>query len=157
MLVNNLAQISGSDGKGSACNVGDPGLIPELGRSPGEGNGNPPQYPCLKIPWTEEPGRLQSVRSQRVGHDWATSLSFSFLFTQSYLTLSEYIIQGSWVLCMIFENEFSYPLKVTLFFKKYNCVAICHFKSFISLISVYICWINDLYRLNEILTSKVCI
>ena len=29
-----------------------------------------------KIPWTEEPGRLQSMKSQRVGHDWATSLSF---------------------------------------------------------------------------------
>ena len=29
-----------------------------------------------KIPWTEEPGRLQSVWSLRVGHDWATSLSF---------------------------------------------------------------------------------
>ena len=29
-----------------------------------------------KIPWTEEPGRLQSMGSQRVGHDWATSLSF---------------------------------------------------------------------------------
>ena len=34
----------GSDGKESACNTGDPGLIPELGRSPGEGNGNPLQY-----------------------------------------------------------------------------------------------------------------
>ena len=31
-----------------------------------------------KIPWTEEPGRLQSMGSQRVGHDWATSLHFSF-------------------------------------------------------------------------------
>ena len=31
-----------------------------------------------KIPWTEEPGRLQSVGSQRVGHDWATSLTFHF-------------------------------------------------------------------------------
>ena len=31
-----------------------------------------------KIPWTEEPGRLQSMGSQRVGHDWATSLSLSF-------------------------------------------------------------------------------
>ena len=30
-----------------------------------------------KIPWTEEPGRLQSMRSWRVGHDWATSLHFS--------------------------------------------------------------------------------
>ena len=42
-----VAQFSfpgGSDGKASACNVGDPGLIPGLGRSPGEGNGNPLQY-----------------------------------------------------------------------------------------------------------------
>ena len=31
-----------------------------------------------KIPWTEEPGRLQSMGSQRVGHDWVTSLSLSF-------------------------------------------------------------------------------
>ena len=38
----------GSDGKESACNVGDPGLIPELGRSPGKGNGNPLQYSCLE-------------------------------------------------------------------------------------------------------------
>ena len=38
----------GSEGKASACNAGDPGSIPELGRSPGEGNGNPLQYFCLE-------------------------------------------------------------------------------------------------------------
>ena len=38
----------GSDGKESACIVGDPGSIPESGRSPGEGNGNPLQYSCLE-------------------------------------------------------------------------------------------------------------
>ena len=38
----------GSDGKVSACSVGDPGLIPGLGRSPGEGNGNALQYSCLE-------------------------------------------------------------------------------------------------------------
>ena len=36
------------DGKESACNGGDPGSIPESGRSPGEGNGNPLQYSCLE-------------------------------------------------------------------------------------------------------------
>ena len=36
------------DGKVSAYNVGDPGSIPGLGRSPGEGNGNPLQYSCLE-------------------------------------------------------------------------------------------------------------
>ena len=38
----------GSDGKEYACGVGDPGLIPGLGQSPGEGNGNPLQYSSLE-------------------------------------------------------------------------------------------------------------
>ena len=40
----------GSEDKESACNVGDPGLIPRSGRSPGEGHGNPLQYSCLENP-----------------------------------------------------------------------------------------------------------
>ena len=40
----------GSDDKVSACNAGDPGSIPVLGWSLGEGNGNPLQYPCLENP-----------------------------------------------------------------------------------------------------------
>ena len=60
--------ICGSDGKSSVCNAGDLGLIPGLGRSPGERNGSPLQYSCLENP-TAEPGRLPSMGSQRVGHD----------------------------------------------------------------------------------------
>ena len=67
----------GSDGKASAYNVGDPGSIPGSGRCSGEGNGNPLQYSCLENPWMEERGQLQFMGSQRVGHDWATSLSFT--------------------------------------------------------------------------------
>ena len=44
----------GSSGKESACNVGDLGLIPGLGRSPGEGNGNPLQDYCLENPMDRE-------------------------------------------------------------------------------------------------------
>ena len=44
----------GSDGKESACNAGDLGLIPGLGRSPGEGNGYPFQYSCLGNPMDRE-------------------------------------------------------------------------------------------------------
>ena len=43
----------GSDGKASACNAGDPGSIPGLGTSPGEGNGTPLQYFCLENPMDE--------------------------------------------------------------------------------------------------------
>ena len=42
--------LGGLDGKASVYNVGDPGSIPGLGRSPGEGNGNPLQYYCLENP-----------------------------------------------------------------------------------------------------------
>ena len=50
----------GSDGKESACNVGDPGSIPGLGRSPGEQIGYPLQYSGLEIPWTIPWGREES-------------------------------------------------------------------------------------------------
>ena len=49
--------------KNPPADAGDASLIPGLGRSPGEGNGNPLQYFCLGNPWTEEADRLQSFRS----------------------------------------------------------------------------------------------
>ena len=60
--------------KAYAYNVGDLGSIPGLGRCPGEGNGNPSSILAWKIPWMEGPGRPQSAGSQRLGHNWATSL-----------------------------------------------------------------------------------
>ena len=55
--------LGSSDGKESACNVGDPGSIHELGRSPGGGHGNPLQYFCLENPMDVEPGGLRSMGS----------------------------------------------------------------------------------------------
>ena len=51
----------GSGGKASVYNAGDPGLIPELGRSPGIGNGNHSSVVLWRIPWTEKPRGLQSM------------------------------------------------------------------------------------------------
>ena len=59
----------GSVGKESACNAGDEGSVPGSGRVPGEEHGNPFLYSCWRIPWTGEPGGLQSVGLQRVRHD----------------------------------------------------------------------------------------
>ena len=53
----------GSDGKASAYNEGDLGLIPGLGSSPGEGNGNPLQYSCLENPMDGGARRLQFIGS----------------------------------------------------------------------------------------------
>ena len=65
----------GSAGKESACNAGDLGLIPGLGRSPGEGKGYPLQYSCL--------GNSMDCVAHRVAkrHDWES-------FTHSLLTIS---------------------------------------------------------------------
>jgi len=58
----------GSKSKDSACKAEDLGLIPGSGRFPGEDNDNPLQYSCLGNPWIEDPGRLYSMGSQRVGN-----------------------------------------------------------------------------------------
>ena len=50
-----------------------------------------------KIPWTEEPGRLRSMGSRRVGHDWATSLSlFTFMHWRQYSCLENPRDGGAW-------------------------------------------------------------
>ena len=69
LFIYNLLFIfpGGSDGKESACNAGDLGLIPGLERSPGEGNGNLLQYSCLKNPTDRE--AWQAI-IQRVTRSW---------------------------------------------------------------------------------------
>ena len=57
------------DLSGNVGDVRDVGSIPGLGRSPGGGHGNPLQCFCLENPMDKEPGGLQSLGSQRIGHD----------------------------------------------------------------------------------------
>ena len=57
--------------KNPSASAGDVGSIPGLQRPPEEGNGNSLQYLAYETPRTEEPGGLQSMGSQRVGHDRA--------------------------------------------------------------------------------------
>ena len=54
------------DGEESACNEGDPDSVPRLGRFPGKGTATHSGTLAWRIPQTEEPGRLQSMGSQRV-------------------------------------------------------------------------------------------
>ena len=76
----------GSAGKESICTAGDTrdsGLIPGLGRSPGDGNGNSLSILAWRIPWTEESDGQQSTGLQRAGHDWATNTACTDFNTAS--------------------------------------------------------------------------
>ena len=84
--------LGGSEGKESACNAGDLGLITASGRSPGERNGNPLQCSSWTIPGTEESGGLQSMGSQESDMtEWLTlthSLSHTHTHTRLYIFIA---------------------------------------------------------------------
>ena len=99
-------------GKPSACNMGDPGSIPGLGRSPGEGNGNPLQYSCLGNPMDRGVWRatdFAATGSQRVGHNWATSLMSNDVVHLLMCFLTFYVVSLERGLCKslsIFEKSY---------------------------------------------------
>ena len=73
----NMGILCSSNGKESACDAGDHGSIPELGRSSGEGNGNPLQYSCLENSMDREAWQATFVGLQRVGHHWMTNIFYN--------------------------------------------------------------------------------
>ena len=76
-----------SVGNESACNAGDLASVPKSRRSPREGNGNPLQYSCLENPMDGGAWWATVHGLQRVGHDWATSLSLSLSYEEQHLVL----------------------------------------------------------------------
>ena len=95
-----------SESKQSACSAGDLGS--RLGRSPGEGNGYPLCILAWRVSWTEEPGGLQSMGSQRVTHNWASN-TFTF-FSVSYICHST--CQSLWAHTSCFSPRNSYWMPV---------------------------------------------
>ena len=83
---------SGSDYKKSACNTGDPGSIPELGRSPGEGNGCPLQYSFLENSMNKGARQATFHGVAKSGHDWATNTKI--LMLRSWVTKVIVLVGG---------------------------------------------------------------
>ena len=73
-----------SDGKESACNVGDPGSIPGLGRSPGGGNGSPLQLSCLENPMDRGAWRATVCGVTRVGYGWVAHATRTLTWPSRY-------------------------------------------------------------------------
>ena len=85
----------GSAVRNLPTNTGDTGSTPGSGRSSGGGLGKPLQYCCWRISWTEKPGRLQSMGSQRVGHDLLTKQQWqqqTFFYPKGKKIINKYWI-----------------------------------------------------------------
>ena len=93
----------GSVGKESACNVGDLGSIPGLGRSPGEGHGNPLQYSCLENPHGQRnlegcspQGRKESDTTEHTEHTQSMCTFYLQNFTISIYLREHMYIDVHW-------------------------------------------------------------
>ena len=101
ILLQSAIQQRGEESAASAGNAGDVGSIPGLGRSPGVGNGTPLQDSCLENPMDREPGRLQSMGSQRVRHDWVAERARARIHTHTHT----HIQRTTWDLTSSFWNR----------------------------------------------------
>ena len=106
----------GSDGKASACNAGDLGSIPGLGRSPGEGNGNPLRYSCLENPkdegaWQATVYRVAKIQTQLSDF---TSLHLSFSAADDLSSQNSELAQAGTTSSSILISCLIYTIQMTL-------------------------------------------
>ena len=98
----------GSDSKEFDCKAGNLSSIPGLGRSSGEGNGNPLQYSCLENSMDRGAWWLQSMGSQRIGHNWVTNTHlYSTYYVEVSTLLSIFHTLSHPILTPILKESFS--------------------------------------------------
>ena len=83
--------LSSPEGKESVFNARDPGLIPGVGRSPGDGNGSPFQYSCLKNPIDRGAWQATVPGIARVGHDLVTKSHHVFIYNLAMCQVLLYV------------------------------------------------------------------
>ena len=107
----------GSDGKESACNVGDSGLIPGLGKSPGEGNRNPLQCSCLENPMDSGAWQATVHGVARSQHDWTTNIFTLFTWVYEVLSYlwSRYILMIPYEISVLVTSPYMEQSSFNLF------------------------------------------
>ena len=105
---------AGSDGKASAYNAGDPGSTLGWEDLLEKKMATHSNILTWKIPWTEKPGGLQSMRSQRVGHNWAAEHStHTYVYIWIYIHNIKHITKKSQILPTI--KTVDYCTSITFF------------------------------------------
>ena len=105
-----MVTLCDSEGKEFACNAGNQGSIPGLGKCPGEGNGNPLQYSCLENPMDKGAWQSTVHGVERVGHDLVTKSPPQFFkclieftseaFSPGLFFVDGFLITGSTSTCL---------------------------------------------------------
>ena len=95
----------GSVDKESACNAGDPGSIPRWWNPLEKEMATHSSIFAWKIPWTEEPGGLQSIGSQRVGHDFAATSTKIQWWNQ--IPKDSKLIRKPWLECPFIQQQYN--------------------------------------------------
>ena len=136
----------GSVGKEFPCNAGDTGevdSIPESGRSSGGGHGNPLQYFAWRIPWTEEPGRLQSIGSQRVRDDWSDWANMGIQFSKYHLF--SFLIEWCWHSSQkSVDNTYMFISVLSILFHWCVCLFLCQYYTILMTVALW--WVLKLRR-----------
>ena len=139
----------GSDCKESACSAGDLGLIPGLGRSPGEGNGNPFQYSYVENPYGQRSlygcspwGRKESETTGQL----STVCINTFLNPHPYFSLSHFLLPSA-------NRQFVFCESVSFFLYSLIC---CLFQIPYIVITYSICFsLSDLFHLTACKSNHV--
>ena len=121
-----------SGGKESACNAGDLGLIPGSRRPRGEGNGNPLQYSCWRIPWTGELGGLQEVAKSwtRLSSGLSTARGLMYISVLSLITLDRTQYKANRRHHVLYSEFHSFIIKCADCCRFLKFYAVLHIKTF---------------------------
>ena len=123
--------LSGSDGKVSAYSAGDLGSTPGSGRSPGEGMAIHSSILAWKIPWTEEPGGLQSMGTKELNTTWwlkqqhVLNASLSLLCIEYFTFITGFFYCcwfHSFVTSFLSTKKISHSLKLESHFIWWECL-----------------------------------
>ena len=114
--------LHGSDSEASASNAGDLGSVPGVGRSPGEGNGNPFQYSCLKNPME---GGAWEATVHEVSKSWTWLSNFPFFLSLCLLSRTAYFRSSAHFL-IVFSFYFHWAAQaVFIFWRLISCQLLC--------------------------------
>ena len=142
--------------KESSWNAGER-FNPLVGKIPGEGHGNPLQCLAWSIPWTEEPGKLQSRGSQRVGHNWS-DLACTRIYTHTHThthTYLPYVFSIANKMMLLAHSEKAVAMGICIILLKNNLTVLFFWQYFWRALEIWLSFDSSVPLLETFPSEKV--